>query len=143
MQKCVRSTPWLALVLLVTACASGPRQPAPVDDSDPGAEPAPAVDEATPEHSPPSSDGAVSALLRQAQGHYQRGEDERAIAAAERALRIDRRHAPVYLVLARSYLRQQQPRQAEAFARHGLRYGRDPLVVDALQEVLQSASEAQ
>lgn len=130
------------LMLLVTACTSGPRQPAPVDDSDPGSEPLPGTSE-TPEPLPPSSDGAVFALLRQAESHYQRGEDEQAIAAAERALRIDRRHAPVYLVLARSYLRLNQPRQAESFARHGLRYGRDPLVVDALQAVLQRVREGQ
>lgn len=132
---------WAALALLVTACTTGPHQPAPVDDrtaEEPGS---PAVTVPT-TAVPPSHTGAVAALLRQAEGHYERGESEQAIAAAERALRIDRRESSLYLILAHSYLHLEQPGQAEAFARQGLRYSRDPSVTDALQEAMARALAA-
>ena len=159
-----------ALVLSTTACSTGPTRPsAPVEESGggqvldtrpgdstvterPGNEgwrletetPQPAPP-ATPENPrpAPSSAGAVDALVRQADGEYLRGDYSRAIATAERALRIDRRNAELYLILAKSYWQQALPAQSEQFARQGLRYsGSNGSVTAALQAVLAEAGRA-
>lgn len=152
---------WLLLLAgFLSACASGPgQQPAPVTDTDtrPGESSARGNADASEDNRgwqleddgasedqeanvyQPTSSGAVTALLRRAENDYQRGDYAHAIATAERALRIDRRNASLYLILAQSYWQEAQPRQAESFARHGLRYSRDPLISEALQRVLQQA----
>lgn len=70
----------------------------------------------------PERNPAVDGLIEQAGLAYQSGDYQGAIASAERGLRIDRREPALYLLLARSYLELAQPRQADEFARQGLRY---------------------
>src|SRR5690606_7631045 len=98
----------LLLAVFLSACASGPgQQPAPVTDSGTRTEEPSArgdiearednrgwqlEDDRDSEEQEatvyqPSSSGAVSALLRQAENEYQRGDYVHAIATAERALR--------------------------------------------------------
>ncbi|HEY7886310.1 MAG TPA: tetratricopeptide repeat protein, partial [Cellvibrionaceae bacterium] len=97
----------------------------------------PANTEDKPAEAPtPSSAGAVDSLLQQAEAEYQRGNYERAIATAERALRIDRRNGAIYLLLAQSYWQQALPVQSEQFARQGLRYSQSLQLTDALNKVL-------
>lgn len=84
-----------------------------------------------------NSDSAVNALLGQAERYYGDGDYQHAIASAERALRIDRRSARAYLLLAQSYWRLAVPAQSEQFARQGLRYsGSDASLTRALETVL-------
>ncbi|WP_049722336.1 tetratricopeptide repeat protein [Gilvimarinus polysaccharolyticus] len=77
------------------------------------------------------SNSAVDALLAQGRSEYQSGDYSRAIASAERALRIDRRNPAVYLLLAENYLRLGNSDQAQQFAQQGLRYSRDDYTVSA------------
>ncbi|MCP8899099.1 tetratricopeptide repeat protein [Gilvimarinus xylanilyticus] len=97
-------------------------------------------DEPEPQTAPPRSSGpnsAVVSLLNQAAGYYQQNDYPRAIASAERALRIDRRSAEAYLVLAKSYYQSGDETQAAQFARQGLRYSGDNRKLDrALNSVL-------
>jgi tetratricopeptide (TPR) repeat protein len=74
---------------------------------------------------------AVASLLSQGRAHYQSGAYRRAIASAERALRIDRRNPAVYLLLAENYQRLGNRGQAEQFAQQGLRYSRDDRTLQA------------
>ncbi len=81
-----------------------------------------------------SSSSAVSSLVEQAQVEYQLADFTRAIALAERALRINRRSPEAYLVLAQSYWQQSLSEQARQFAKKGLRYSeQDSEVYTALQ----------
>ncbi|WP_052481164.1 tetratricopeptide repeat protein [Gilvimarinus agarilyticus] len=80
---------------------------------------------------PARSNSAVDALLAQGRSEYRNGDYSRAIASAERALRIDRRNPAVYLLLAENYQRLGNRNQAEQFAQQGLRYSRDDHTVDA------------
>ncbi|WP_020210876.1 tetratricopeptide repeat protein [Gilvimarinus chinensis] len=83
------------------------------------------------------TNSAVNSLLNQADGYYQQADFSRAIASAERALRIDRRSAKAYLMLAQSYWQMGGLSQAEQFARQGLRYaGDDRALTRALNSVL-------
>ena len=77
------------------------------------------------------SNSAVDSLLAQGRSEYRNGDYSRAIASAERALRIDRRNPAVYLLLAENYQRLGNTGQAEQFAQQGLRYSRDDHTVDA------------
>jgi Tfp pilus assembly protein PilF len=110
------------VILLVAGCA-GPL----VQDTKPPTE---AV-EYTTERNP-----AVDGLIEQAGMAYQAGDYHGAIASAERGLRIDRREPALYLLLAQSYLELARPRQADEFARQGLRYTAPGTVLfDALEAV--------
>jgi len=94
--------------LLLAACA--PLRPPP--------------DEAPVPEEPPkaSNTAAVTALIGQARQAYEQGQYQNSIAQAERGLRIDRREAEFYLLLAQSYQRLGQENRARQFARLGLRY---------------------
>jgi tetratricopeptide (TPR) repeat protein len=70
----------------------------------------------------PSSNGAVTSLITQARSLYDQQDYQSAIATAERGLRIDRRSADLYLVLAQSYLQLALPQKAQMFVQQGLRY---------------------
>ena len=98
----------LAGMLLIAACA--PLRP-PLEETPPPEEPPQA-----------SSTAAVVALIDQARQTYERGQYQTSIAQAERGLRIDRREAEFYLLLAQSYQRLGQDDRARQFARQGLRY---------------------
>jgi len=65
---------------------------------------------------------AVVSLAKLARSQYQAADYQAAIATAERGLRIDRRAADMYLLLAQSYIQLDQPQKAKMFAQQGLRY---------------------
>ncbi|MDQ2077647.1 tetratricopeptide repeat protein [Marinimicrobium sp. ABcell2] len=94
--------------------------------------------EQTPERNP-----AVDGLIEQAGLAYQAGDYQGAIASAERGLRIDRREPALYLLLAQSYLELARPRQADEFARQGLRYSAPGSVLfDALEAVRAESNQS-
>lgn len=65
---------------------------------------------------------ATDSLTGVARAQYSAKQYQSAIATAERGLRIDRRAAPLYLVLAQSYMQLQMPEKAMNFVQQGLRY---------------------
>ena len=65
---------------------------------------------------------ATSGLLQDAWALYRGEEYQRAIVMAERAMRIDRRNAEVYLLLASAHYQQYHTEQAAQLARQGLNY---------------------
>ncbi len=89
-----------------------------------------------------ASSGALGSLLEQAKRAYGQGNYTSAIATAERGLRIDRRSAGLYLVLAQSYLALAEPGQAEQFANQGLRFSTSGTQeAQALEAVRQKAAQ--
>ena len=65
---------------------------------------------------------ATDSLTNVARAQYQTKQYQSAIATAERGLRIDRRAAPLYLLLAQSYMQLDMPQKAMNFVQQGLRY---------------------
>ncbi|HTF97042.1 MAG TPA: tetratricopeptide repeat protein [Cellvibrio sp.] len=65
---------------------------------------------------------AALSLARQARNQYLAQDYQGAIATAERGLRIERRAADLYLVLAQAYVQLAQPQKAEMFVQQGLRF---------------------
>jgi len=65
---------------------------------------------------------ATDSLASVARAQYQAGQYQSAIATAERGLRIDRRAASLYLLLAQSYMQLAMPQKAINFVQQGLRY---------------------
>lgn len=119
----------VATLLLLGGCVTYtevPRDPMPQPAPEPTA-PAPVVrpqPEAVVTPTAPAivlNPAAVS-LARQAQGQYQAQDYQGAIATAERGLRIERRAADLYLLLAQSYLQLGQPDRAKMFVQQGLRF---------------------
>jgi len=125
------------LVALLTGCASSTH--APVRDTGSEAEPAtggrpageaPGSNESRGRQPSPipvktvplEHTDALQDILQQARDLYRRGQWSAAIAAAERGLRIERRSAPFYLVLAECYLQLGADDRAAEFARQGMRY---------------------
>lgn len=124
---------FLIIVLSVfTGCATNtqPQNPAPVVDRptvvppenqpavvqpQPGAVPAPVPAAAV-------LNPAAQSLARQARSQYQSQDYQGAIATAERGLRIERRAADLYLVLAQSYVQLALPEKAKMFVQQGLRF---------------------
>lgn len=101
-----------------TATSGGPAAEEPEDSAPRGRHPSP-----IPVKSVPLKDSdALQNILQQARDFYRRGQWSAAIAAAERGLRIERRAAPFYLVLAESYLQLGSDHRAAEFARQGMRY---------------------
>lgn len=78
----------------------------------PGVVPRPAV----------SLNPAAVSLSRQARNQYLAQDYQGAIATAERGLRIERRAADLYLVLAQAYMQLGQSQKAEMFVQQGLRF---------------------
>ncbi len=70
----------------------------------------------------PAASLATDSLTNIGRSQYQAKQYHAAIATAERGLRIDRRAAPLYLLLAQSYLQLQMPQKAMSFVQQGLRY---------------------
>jgi len=99
--------------------------------------------EPAPEKQPRASNtAAVIALIGQARQAYQQGQYQNSIAQAERGLRIDRREAEFYLLLAQNYHRLGQEDRARQFARQGLRYAPpDSPNHRALQRLLEPEEE--
>lgn len=65
---------------------------------------------------------AALSLANQARSQYQRQDYQGAIATAERGLRIERRAADLYLLLAQSYVQLGAPGKAKLFVQQGLRF---------------------
>jgi tetratricopeptide (TPR) repeat protein len=65
---------------------------------------------------------ATDSLTSMARAQYSAKQYQSAIATAERGLRIDRRAAPLYLLLAQSYMQLEMPQKAMNFVQQGLRY---------------------
>lgn len=122
----------LIVISVFTGCTTSiqsPRNPAPVVDRPAGvAKPAqPAVVQPQPGAVPkpvPSValNPAAQSLAKQARQQYLSRDYQGAIATAERGLRIERRAADLYLVLAQSYVQLALPEKAKMFVQQGLRF---------------------
>ncbi len=124
--KKVRLLGGLILMTLVGCETTQPRYepvyyPAVIDEAE-RSQPTPAPVKSTVE---PVSTQSVTALLEQeARKEFDSQEWQRTIVVAERGLRVDRRNAEFYWLIARSYLNLDNINQAKAFAEQGLRYAR-------------------
>lgn len=117
--------------------ASEPETPAETGAAPPAAI---AIDES---HVPArSSNNAVNALLASADGSRRRGDLDAAVAAAERALRIQPGDPAVYCELALLRLAQGQRELAIQLARKGLAQQPEPDLRARLEDVLARASAA-
>ena len=137
------------VLILVHGCSVAPVEPGPV----PAPTPTPGgsvTDEAPPSRpilpgrAPPAAESpAVRSVIDICWDHIGAGRWDDAIAAAERGLRIERRSAELYLVLARAYSAMHDNTQAVAFARQGLRYSnRAPATIgEQLRALLDGAAE--
>lgn len=65
---------------------------------------------------------ATDSLTKLALSQFNAQQYHSEIATDERGLRIDRRAAPLYLPLAKSFMQLHQPQQAKNFTQQGLRY---------------------
>ncbi|WP_049631763.1 hypothetical protein [Cellvibrio sp. pealriver] len=123
----------IAGVLTIVGCSTqpqAPQRPAPVIEKpavtkpaepvvvqpQPGVVPTPAT--------PPvqTLNPAALSLARQAHSQYLQQDYQGAIATAERGLRIERRAADLYLVLAQAYAQLGLSQKADMFAQQGLRF---------------------
>lgn len=121
-----------SLLLVLAGCASHSNYPAP--PSQPQAAPKPSAPPPAVTQPQPGAVAPVPAtptvminpaalsLARQARGQYQAQDYQGAIATAERGLRIDRRAADLYLLLAESYVQLGQPDKARLFIQQGKRF---------------------
>lgn len=120
----------LAGGLLLVGCAGSPYAPERERSSIPVEElPEPEVSEPVEAQRPepaevevPPTPSAVDTLLNTARRQYEAGQYEAAIATAERALRMERGNAEIYLVIGHSYLALLQTELAGQFARQGLAF---------------------
>ena len=97
---------------------------------------------AVPKPAPAVLNPAAISLAKQARNQYLGKDYQGAIATAERGLRIERRVADLYLILAQSYLQLGLPQKAEMFVQQGLRFaaqGSD--VASGLLRVRESISQ--
>lgn len=118
----------LAFVGCATHTPSPPPPPPPVTSPAPVitkpetpavVQPQPGV---VPKPAPAALNPAALSLARQARGQYLAQDYQGAIATAERGLRIERRAAELYLLLAQSYVQLGLPQKAEMFVQQGLRF---------------------
>ena len=80
---------------------------------------------------------AITSLASQGREQLQQGRWRETIVLAERGLRVDRREAEFYWLIARSYLGLNNADQAAQFARQGLRYApRGSGLYQQLQQLL-------
>ncbi|PUA27426.1 MAG: hypothetical protein B0W54_12660 [Cellvibrio sp. 79] len=77
---------------------------------------------AVPKPAPAALNPAAISLAKQARNQYMGKDYQGAIATAERGLRIERRAADLYLILAQSYVQLGLPQKAEMFVQQGLRF---------------------
>ena len=131
MSKLLLRSCLLAGVFTMVGCATQtqPPQMPPVEDRPTVVTPAePAVVHPAPTAIPKPAPAvaapnpAVQSLARQARTQYQSKDYQGAIATAERGLRIERRAADLYLVLAQSYVQLALPEKAKMFVQQGLRF---------------------
>ncbi len=104
----------VAVLSALSACASGPQQPAPATEVEQH-EPAPVA---------PAEgvQSATASLVEAAQHARQQGDYDRAAGLLQRAQRIDSRAGSIYLELAHLYLAQGKTEQAQVVADRGLSY---------------------
>jgi len=112
MIKCCFRLCLASLLLVLVGCATYsdyPTYPAPPPEPEP-VRPAPVVVQPQPEAVAPAPAPVVAlnpaavSLAKQARSQYQTQDYQGAIATAERGLRIERRAADLYLLLAQSYV---------------------------------------
>jgi len=153
-EKC-QLTLLLATTILVAGCAESPYHyprpsKAPVEsrpvpppktpDSPKADRPPPSEEIQHGEQSTAPTIGAVDTLIDDAWQLYEQQQYQKAIATAERAQRLDRRHAEIYLVMGRSYLALYEMELAEQLARQGLAFASSGTVVRSrLESLLQQA----
>ena len=124
----VRVGPVVAIVMLLTACAtSAPPAEAPVSVEPPPrsvATPPARVPEAPPppQRSAPPAGAALQPLLVKAGQATERGDYDQALVLLERAQRIDPGSADVYLGMAQTLRARGDAQQARATAERGLLY---------------------
>lgn len=119
-----------SLLLMLAGCTtqsnypSPQPQPAPKPAAPPPAVTYPQPGAVTPAPATPAVmiNPAALSLARQGRTQYQQQDYQGAIATAERGLRIDRRAADLYLLLAESYLQLGQPDKARLFIQQGKRF---------------------
>ena len=118
------------LMSLLSACATqtvvepAPEQPAPTETQSLPSYTPPQPTASTPKTTPAPLTISIAAesLAQLARTQYQAKQYQSAIATAERGLRIERRAASLYLVLAQSYVQLGLPDKAKNFVQQGLRY---------------------
>ena len=106
-----------ALLMLLSACATGPRPALPRAT---GSDATPAV--TAPRPGPPDAGDAVDGLLAAARKLRAAGDLAACFARLERALRIAPQRAEVYLELARAHLAAGAPERAAGAAQRGLAF---------------------
>lgn len=131
MSKLILRSVLLAGIFTVVGCATHTQPPSapPVEERPTVVTPTePAVVQPAPTAVPKPAPAvvapnpAVQGLARQARSQYQARDYQGAIATAERGLRIERRAADLYLVLAQSYAQLALPEKAKMFVQQGLRF---------------------
>lgn len=148
MIKCCYRLCLASLILMLVGCATYsdyPTYPAPQPQPEPvPTTPAPVIVEPQPDAvvTPPAPavmlNPAALSLAKQARGQYQARDYQGAIATAERGLRIERRAADLYLLLAQSYVQLDLPERARMFVQQGLRFALPGTeAADGLQRVKQ------
>ncbi len=111
----------ISVGLLLTACQStGPQVSE--SESSSNTRPPPPLTIVPERQAPQHHTAAAQVLLDEAQQLQGRQQWQQAIEVAERGLRIDRRMAEFYLVLAQSYEAMGERSSAQSFARQGARY---------------------
>lgn len=135
----------VCLALICHGCgtlpaAERPAAPAPAESDRAAPPPVPIV----PGRAEPAAESpALRGVIEECWAHIDAARWGEAIVSAERGLRIERRSAELYLVLARAYSAVENFDQARAFARQGLRYGdRAPAAVTRqLHSLLEAVGE--
>ena len=122
----------IAGVVIIAGCSSYPQQPqnppvvnkpAVIEPNQPVIlQPQPGAVPVAPTPSASALNPAAMSLAKQARQQYQALDYQGAIATAERGLRIERRSAELYLVLAQSYIQLALPQKAKMFVQQGLRF---------------------
>lgn len=119
----------IGLLLALGGCASYTPLPEQTEQQ-PASLPAPAIPQQEPER-------AVDRLLQESRSQLAARDWQAAIASAERGLRIDRREAELYLLLAEGYRGLGNADRSVQFARQGLRYaGANSPVARALHNLI-------
>ncbi len=109
-------------LLLLVGCAA-PRQAGPAPETLwPSVKSSPVKKQTTEQVLPPAESAVTYELLADADARLQQHDWPAVINIAEQGLRIDRREARWYLLLAESYHGMNQPAQSKLFASQGLRY---------------------
>lgn len=123
----------IAGVVVIAGCSTYPQQPqnpppvvnkpAVIEPNQPVIlQPQPGAVPVAPAPAATAVNPAALSLAKQARQQYQALDYQGAIATAERGLRIERRSAELYLVLAQSYIQLALPQKAKMFVQQGLRF---------------------